>query len=101
MRELAFALLLVVVLSGATCQRRGEAPPIDADVQCYVPCTPSTADTGVRWDGDPNDPAAWDDLGGRVVPELSGLLLTCEIRRQYCAGFITELKKRGVTRAQP
>jgi predicted small lipoprotein YifL len=93
--------VLVLILSLAACGlRRGEAPVADASTQCYVPCTPSLTDTGTRWEGDATDPAAWDDLGGRVVPELSGKLLQCESRRQACAGFITDLKKRGVIRAK-
>jgi hypothetical protein len=99
MRALALSLLLVLALCGATCQRRGEAPPADAPAICYQPCTPSLSDTGVRWEGDPEDPAAWDALAAPqdgVVGILAGKLLTCEAKRQACAGFITDLHTRGV-----
>lgn len=99
MRALCLPLLLVLVLTGATCQRRGEAPPADAPAMCYQPCTPSLTDTGVRWEGDPDDPATWDRLADPqdgTVGILRGKLLTCEAKRQACAGFITDLKARGV-----
>lgn len=100
MRALSFPLLLVLLLCGATCQRRGEVPTAaDAPAICYQPCTPSLTDTGVRWEGDAADPAAWDALAdpqNGVVGLLRGKLLTCEAKRQACAGFITDLKTRGV-----
>lgn len=102
MRALCLPLLLVLVLTGATCQRRGDAPPADAPAMCYAPCTPSLTDTGVRWEGDPGDPAAWDNLAAPdgTVGILAGKLLTCEQRRQACAGFIGDLKARRVLRAK-
>lgn len=101
MRRLLLAPVLVLTLCGATCQPRGERPPPagDAPAMCYQPCTPSTGDTGVRWEGDPNDPAAWDGLADPevgVVGLLRGKLLTCEAKRQACAGFIDDLHQRGV-----
>ena len=92
---------LVMVLCGATCQRRGDAPPVDADPQCYRAYVPSIEDTGVRWDcADPEAPACWDDLGQRVVPELAARALGGERSRQACADFIQSLKRRGVIRAK-
>lgn len=94
------ALALVLVLTGfGSCQRRGEAPVGDADLQCYLPCTPTLTDTGVRWQVDPESPSAFDVLGEEVVPELSGQVLRCERRRQACVDFLTKLKERGVYRA--
>lgn len=104
MRRLLLAPVLVVTLCGATCQHRGERPPpaADAPAMCFQPCTTkdgSLEDTGVRWEGDPKDPAAWDALADPqdgTVGQLRGKLLTCEARRQACAGFINDLHTRGV-----
>lgn len=106
MRALTLALLLVLVLTGATCQRRGEAPVGDAAAVCYQPDKPVASieppDTGVRWEcADPdNDPSCWDDLGGRVVPELSAIALSEARGRQACVRFLNDLKRRGIYRAR-
>lgn len=101
-RGLMAMMLVLVLCAFGSCQRRGGAPIADAGAMCYQPCTPSLTETGVVWEGDPEDPAMWDRLGedGGVIPQLSGKLLTCEARRQECAGFINSLKKRGVIRAK-
>ena len=96
-----FAALLVFVLAGfGSCQPRPTAPVADANAECYRPCTPSLTDTGVRWQGDAEDPAAWDDLATDTLKTLRTKLLTCESRRQECAGFIQDLKDRGVIRGK-
>lgn len=101
MRRALSAVVLVLVLAGfGSCQHQDHAPVGDADPQCYIPCTPSTTDTGVRWTADPESPDAWDALGGDVVPELAGKALQCERRRQACADFLNALKSRGVIRAE-
>lgn len=101
MIRIALAMLLVLVLSGASCQRRPVAPVGDAAAICYAACTPSLLDTGVRWEAEPEDPAAFDELGETVVPLLGGKLLACEARRQACVDFLQALKRRGVYRAEP
>lgn len=93
-----FAIVTVLALTGASCQHRNEAPVGDANAICYIPCTPSLTDTGVRWEADPENPEAWDELGEGVVPKLSEMALTCEQRRQACADFLQSLKRRGVYR---
>lgn len=98
-RRIALALLLVLVLTGWTaCQRRGDAPVADVDPECRKVCTPSLEDTGVRWEGDPEDPAMWDRLGKDVVNALAQRLLQCEKRRRACEGFIDDLHERGTIR---
>lgn len=95
----ALAIVMVLVLAGfGSCQRRGEAPVGDAPAICYLRCTPSLTDTGVRWEAEPESADAWDDLGDVVVPALAGKLLTCEARRQACTDFLQSLRARGVYR---
>jgi hypothetical protein len=93
-------ILLALLLAGCGHFTKPAAPVGDAGAMCYQKCTPSLTDTGVRWNGDPEDPAAWDALGDEVLSTLSRMLLTCEARRQECSGFIQSLKKRGVIRAK-
>lgn len=95
-------ILLVLLLAGCGRFAKPAAPVADAPAICYQPCTPSLTDTGVRWDADAESPEAWDALGeeGGVIPALSDRLLQCERARQACAGFINDLKKRGVIRAE-
>ncbi|HEY1034626.1 MAG TPA: hypothetical protein VGE09_06565 [Pseudoxanthomonas sp.] len=93
-----FAIVMVLALTGASCQHRNEAPVGDAPAMCYLPCTPSLTDTGIRWTSDPEDPDAMDELGEVVVPKLAEQSLTCEARRQACADFLQSLKRRGVYR---
>lgn len=94
------ATLLALLLAGCGHFTKPTAPAADAGAICYQRCTPSLTDTGVRWEADPESPAAWDVLGEVVTNTLSRILLTCEARRQECAGFINSLKKRGVIRAE-
>lgn len=97
------ALLLVLALAGfGSCQRRSEAPIADASPECYRAAVPSIdpPDTGVRWQVDPEDPAAFDVLAETVIPALIQRALAGERSRQACAGFINDLKKRGVIRAK-
>ena len=103
MRRLLLAPVLVLTLTGATCMRRADPPPAaDPPGMCFQPCTTkdgSLEDTGVRWEGEASDPAVWDTLADPqdgVVGLLRGKLLTCEAKRQACAGFIDDLHTRGV-----
>lgn len=96
-----FAPALVMVLCGATCQHREQAPVADADPQCYRSYVASLEDTGVRWEcADPNDVVCWDDLGKRAAPDLAARALGGERSRQSCVDFINSLKRRGVIRAK-
>lgn len=99
MRALAFPLLLVLVLTGATCQRRGDTPPAgDAAAICYTPDDPVASieppDTGVRWTCDPETAACMDELGERVVPAVASKALSEARGRQACVRFINTLRKQ-------
>lgn len=98
--RIPFTLLALLLLAG--CRSLPVTTTADAPAQCYVKCTPTTTDTGVRWVADPEDPKAWDKLGEQdgVIPTLSSLLLRCERARQACAEFLNDLKKRGVLSAK-
>jgi hypothetical protein len=100
--RLLVALVLLLALTACGRGVRETAPVADAPAQCYAACTPTLTDTGVRWQASAEDPAAWDALGEQVVGELADRLLQCERRRQACAGFLDDLKRRGIYRgAEP
>lgn len=94
--RLALAILLLLALVG--CDRWRAGVVADANPECYQAYVPSALDTGVRWDCAAEDPACWDDLGERVVPELAARALGGERARQSCEDFIRALQRRGVIR---
>jgi hypothetical protein len=63
---------------------------------CYQPCIGEDGDTGIRWDGSPTDPAAFDRLTEEVLPALVEKLRTCEQRRKSCDVCLTRLDDAGV-----
>lgn len=94
--------LLLVLLASTGCAHNQGAPAADAGAICYTTCTPSLTDTGVRWEGDPEDPQMWDGLGEQegVIPQLVRKLFACERSRQECAGFLNDLKRQKVLKAK-
>lgn len=98
-----YILALLPMLAGATCQRRGEAPVADAAPECYQRHVVSIdpLDTGVRWTCNPEDPACWDELGEKVIPELVAQLGGAARSQEACIRFIDALDKRGVIRRKP
>lgn len=98
MRALAAACLVALLLTGATCQRRN-ALPVDAQCNqiCFSPCVSDSGDTGVRWEADPNDPKAWDELAGEGGPleYLSDRLRTCDAHRHACVQCLQRLERAG------
>lgn len=99
MKALALACALVLLLTGATCQRRAAVPvPAQCNAICFSPCVDASGDTGIRWEADPNDPAAFDALGGDVTPALSDKLRTCDKRREACVQCLRRLDDRRVIR---
>lgn len=68
------------------------------DAVCRAPCVGEDGDTGIRWDGSPVDPAAFDALLDDVIEPLAGKLRTCETRRKACVQCLDRLKEAGVIR---
>lgn len=93
MRAVLFALLAVPLL--AACGRNTRPVPAQCNAVCFAPCA-ADGDTGVRWEADPNNPAAWDALGGEVVPALADKLRVCEVRRQACEQCLQRLEAAKV-----
>ena len=91
-RALVVAALASLLLTGATCSHSTKPVPAQCNAVCFTPCVVD-GDTGVQWDADPANPSAWDDLGGRVVPELADKLRVCEVRRQACDQCLRRLDK--------
>lgn len=92
--------LVLALLALTACSDRWRAGVVaDANPECYQAYVPTATDTGVRWDCAAEDPACWDDLGERVVPQLAARALGGERSRQSCEDFIRALHKRGVIRA--
>lgn len=97
MRALIAGLFIVLVATGMSCTRNVRTDPVPAacNAICFSPCTVD-GDTGVRWEADPNDPAALDALGQTVVPALAARLRTCDTRREACAQCLRRLDDANV-----
>lgn len=97
LRRLAFASLLVIATSGATCQRRAAVPvPAQCDVVCFIRCVQEDGDTGIRVTGDPDAPETIDELGEITTVTLPTMLRTCDARREACAQCLRRLERAGV-----
>lgn len=99
MRALAVSLALVLLLTGATCQRRSAEPvPAECNSICFSPCVSASGDTGVRWEADPNDAMAWDVLAGEDGPleQLTLQVRTCDARREACVQCLQRLHRNRV-----
>lgn len=95
----AVVVFFVVVLTSIGCSRVPTKPAAvnaSCDSACFTACTGKGGDTGIRWDGTPVDPAAWDLLAGAVVPDLIDALRTCESSRAACATCLGNLREQGV-----
>lgn len=86
------ALLLVLLLSGATCQRRPDLPiPANCNAMCFVECK-----SQAKWEGDPESAEAWDSLAGDTLPASRDETRTCEVRRNACEQCFKRLEDAGV-----
>lgn len=92
-----YAVLLVGCAQGSGSTK--QPPPIAAQCEetlCRNPCVGEDGDTGIRWDGTPTDPAAFDALLGDVIEPLGEKLRTCEERRRSCVQCLDRLREAGV-----
>lgn len=96
MRTVLVTVVALFLLTGATCSRNTRPVPAQCNQICFLPCVAENGDSGVRWEADPYNPAAWDDLGGEVVPALADKLRVCEVRRQGCEQCLKRLDKAKV-----
>lgn len=89
-------LALAVALTG--CGQSRPAKPIAAqcDNACFVPCVGKDGDTGVRIEGDPNDPNTWDEIGDALNRKFPALLRTCDARREACTKCLRRLDDEKV-----
>lgn len=95
MSRMAVIVVSALLLASTACTRLTRPMPALCNAMCFAPCTSTTGDTGVRWEAAPEDPAAWDDLGGNVAPALADKLRVCEVRRQSCQQCLQRLDKAG------
>lgn len=98
MRRLLLLLLCLPLIAGCPGQKPASVRPVPAqcEASCFVPCVDAAGDTGVRWEADPADPAAWDALGEDVTDRLATKLRTCDTRRQACVQCLERLEHAEV-----
>lgn len=89
MRTVLVTVAAVFLL--AACSRNTRPVPAQCNPICFLPCVAANGDAGVRWEAVPSDPAAWDALGGEVVPALADKLRVCEVRRLACEQCLRRL----------
>jgi hypothetical protein len=97
----AVAFLAVMLLvSGCRSKEVVTPPPAEAqcDAICYAHCVGEDKDTGIRWEGSPTQSTTIDDLEHRVIPELSGALRNCELRRKACVKCLDNLENKNIIR---
>lgn len=95
MNRMAAIVVSALLLASTGCASLTRPVPALCNAMCFEPCTSAGGDTGVRWEAAPEDPAAWDDLGGNVAPALADKLRVCEVRRQSCQQCLLRLDKAG------
>jgi hypothetical protein len=85
------ALPLALLLTGCPLVKQAKPVPALIDATCFQ----SVVDY-VRWEGDPNDPKAWDNLAGETVPALREKVGTADNHREACVMGLKRLEKLGV-----
>lgn len=93
MKRLIFALFAVLVLSGMSCTRTIRPDPIPANCE---PIGYEVCKSRAKWEGDPDDPRAWDNLGGDTVGASREETRTCETRRKALEQCLNRLEKAGI-----
>lgn len=94
MRNLATAAVLILLLAGwGPCSRMVRPDPIAA--QCN-PIGFEQCKSRARWEGDPEDPRAWDNLGGDTLKQSREETRTCELRRRALDECLQRLAKEKV-----
>ena len=97
---LAFGVALLI--SGCSPARgtwvKGEPALSQCDAKCYAPCVSENGDTGIRWDGAPTSPEAFNRLTEDVIPGLADKLRACEVNRKACDQCLQRLEAEGVIR---
>lgn len=96
MKPLTAALLLLLLTACRTDPIRPEPPTLSCPDICKVPCVAENGDTGVRWEADPADPDAFDDLAGNVIDALTQKLRRCEVSRATCHKCLNNLRDQGI-----
>lgn len=93
MKRLILALVAVLVLSGMSCTRfiRADAIPAHCNPIGFEVCK-----SRARWEGDPEDPRAWDGLGGDTLNESRQETRSCEIRRKALEQCLKRLEAEKV-----
>lgn len=112
----AVAFVLAVALSGCGPLKGGTRPPegdpvplAQCEQACYDPCVTDTGRKdakgrpiydveGIRWEGDPNDPASTDALATLVLRPLVERLIGCETHRKACHQCLLRLDNAGAVK---
>lgn len=97
---LAFGIALLTSGCGETrgAWVKGEPALAQCDAKCYSPCVGEDGDTGIRWDGAPTSPEAFNRLTEAVIPDLADKLRSCEVSRKACDQCLQRLEAEGVIR---
>lgn len=66
--------------------------PVACEAACLTPCAGSLP----RWEGDPDSPATWDNLGP-LVAALRERIDTCDAARAACVRCLGRIDRVGAT----
>lgn len=101
-RLLLLALALPCIAGWSCSSVPVKSGPVDPDCLPigFEKCTTDDGDTGVRWEGDPNQADTIDALGEAVIPALADKLRACEIRRKALQQCLQRLEAQQVISPQ-
>jgi len=89
--RLLILLIALALLTGCPLVKQAKPVPALIDATCFQPVVDD-----VRWEGDPNDPSAWDNLAGETVPALREKVATADKHREACVMGLKRLEKAKV-----